>query len=208
MLKTKNLFIRIDNFLFKKLDAFKSDGSFQKINEIISVLDEDKQKIFAQVLAFALLLIPYLFVCILWWGNFKTKKNLEIKSQILEQIATLSSSKDALISISSNFLAPTPIQGQEDLDNKIRNLMSVNSIEQNKVHVLSFSQLTTTSSISKIEARLSFQGFGTQDFSNFMRALVESEKFKVLKINLTKNNESNLLQGEVSLMHMGRNSSM
>ena len=86
--------------------------------------------------------------------------------------------------------------------------MSVNSIEQNKVHVLSFSQLTTTSSISKIEARLSFQGFGTQDFSNFMRALVESEKFKVLKINLTKNNESNLLQGEVSLMHMGRNSSM
>ena len=54
---------------------------------------------------------------------------------------------------------------------------------------------------------LSFQNFGTQDFSNFMKALVENERFKVMRINLTKDKASNLLKGEVSLMHLGKNSS-
>ena len=207
MEKTKNVFIKIDEFIFQKLDLFKADGSFQKINELITALDEEQQKIFAQALTFTLIIIPYLFVITLWWGNYRAKKNIEVKSQILEQISTLNSSKDALANVSSNYLAPVAIQGQEDLDNKIRNLMSSNNIDQAKVHVLNFTQLSSTSSISKVEAMLSFQNFGTQDFSNFMKALVENERFKVMRINLTKDKASNLLKGEVSLMHLGKNSS-
>ena len=206
MEKSKNIFIKVDEFIFQKLDFFKTDASFQKLYEILTGLESEQQKLFAQLLTFTLIIIPYLFAMSLWWGNHKTKVNLEIKSQILEQISTLNGNREAKAFVSSTYLAPVAILGQEDLDNKIRNLMSSSNIEQNKVHVLNFNQLSSTSSISKIEATLSFQNFGTQDFSNFMRALVEQEKFKVLRFSLEKQKATSLLNGEVSLMHLGKSS--
>lgn len=206
MEKSKNIFIKIDEFIFHKLDLFKSEGSFQKINEILSGFDEEQQKIFAQVLTFTVLLVPYFFVASLWWGNHSSKKRVDVKNQILEQISTLNGSRDLLSNVSSSYLAPMAITGQEDLDNKIRNIMSSTGIDQSKVNVINFSQISTTSTVAKIEAVLSFKHFGTQDFSQFMKSLVETERFKILRINLVKNKATNLLQGEVSLMHLGKNS--
>lgn len=200
----KNVFIKIDEFIFHKLDFFKSDSSFQKITELLMSVEEDQQKLFAQLLTFSLLIIPYLFVMTLWWGNHKSRVNIEVKSQILEQISVLNSNRETKVLVSSSYLAPSAIVGQEDLDNKIRNLMSTNNIEQKKVHVLNFTQISSTSSIAKVEATLSFQDFGTQDFSNFMRTLVEQEKFKILRFSLVKMQKTNLLNGEISLMHLGK----
>ncbi|MGZ3788691.1 MAG: hypothetical protein ACXVLQ_09225 [Bacteriovorax sp.] len=205
--KSKNIFIKIDEFIFQKIDLFKTDSSFQKINEFLIGLEEDKQKLFAQIITFACLVIPYLFVMTLWWGNHKTKKNIEIKNQIMEQIATLNGNRDTLANVSSAYVSPVSIMGQEDFDNKIRNFMSAANIDQSKVHILNFNQVSASSNISKIEATVSFKNFGTQDFSNFMRSLIEQEKFKVLKINLIKDKTSDLLQGEISLMHLGTNPS-
>jgi len=72
--KTKNFFIKIDEFIFHKIDLLKNDSSFQKINEYLSGIEEDQQKIMAQALTFSLILLPFLFVALLWWGNHKTKK--------------------------------------------------------------------------------------------------------------------------------------
>ena len=88
MEKTKNIFIKINDFIFKKIDLFKSDGSFQKLNDILGGLEEEQQKLFAQLLTFFFLLLPFVFVATLWWGNHKAKKNIDIKNQILEQIST------------------------------------------------------------------------------------------------------------------------
>lgn len=206
MEKSKNIFIKIDEFIFQKIDLLRTDGSFQKINELLSNLTEEQQKVFAQVLTFSALLIPYIVVVTLWWGNHSIKNQLEIKTQILDQISVLNGNRDALANVSSNYLAPSAIAGQEDLDNKIRNIISSANIDQSKVSVTRFNQVSTTSAIAKIEAVLSFKSFGTQDFSNFMRSLVEVEKFKILRINLVKDKKSNLLQGEVSLIHLGKNS--
>lgn len=203
--KAKNFFIKIDEFIFQKIDQLKNDSSFQKLNEYLSGIEEDQQKIMAQVLTFSLILIPYLFVATLWWSNHKTKKNLEVKNQILEQIATLNGNRDTLNTVSSNYVSPTPINGREDLESKIVNMISTSGIEQTKVHVVNFSQLSTSNTISKVEAMINFRNFGTQDFSNFMRALVEQEKFKIKKIDLNKDSNTNLLSGEVSLLHMGKN---
>lgn len=208
MEKTKNIFIKVDEFIFQKLDFLKAESGFLKINDFLNNLDEEQQKIFAQVLTFSLIILPYLFAATLWWGNHQSRARLDIKSQILQQISTLNGSKEALANVSSTYLAPTAILGTEDLDNKIRNLMSANNIEQSKVRVSNFNQVSTTSSIVKIEANLSFQNFGTLDFSNFMRALVDQGKFKIQKINILKNKTTNLLNGDVSLMHLGKNSGL
>ena len=82
--------------------------------------------------------------------------------------------------------------------------MSSNNIDAKKANVR-FNLLSTTSSVTKVEAIINFHDFGTQDFSNFLRNLTENERFKVTKVNLTKNTSTNLLQGELTLLHIGKN---
>lgn len=205
MEKSSNIFIKIDEFIFKKLDFLKNDGVFQKFNDALSNLDEAQQKLVAQITTFTLILIPFLFVIFLWWGNSQTKKILEIKKQIIEQIALFDGNQNALNNISANYLSPSAIGSQEDLDNRIRNILSQNAIDQEKVTVINFQQTSTSSTVAKVEADLNFTNFGTNDFSIFMRTLVERERLKITKVDLMKNKETNLLQGTISLMHMGQN---
>jgi hypothetical protein len=201
--KTKNFFIKIDEFIFHKIDLLKNDSSFQKLNEYLTALEDSEQKIIAQVVTFSALIIPFLFVLTLWWGNHKTKANIEVKNQILEQISQLNGSRDTLTTVSATYVAPSAIISREDLEQKMVSLLSTSDIGQTKVQVLNYNQLSTSNSISKVEAELRFKDFGTQDFSSFMSALVEKEKFKIMRIDLIKD-KNNLLKGEVSLMHLGR----
>lgn len=205
MEKSSNIFIKIDDFIFKKLDLLKNDGVFQKFNDVLSNLEESQQKLVAQLTTFAFILLPFIFALILWWGNSQTKKSLEIKKQIIEQIALYDGNQNALNNISANYLAPSAIGSQDDLDNRIRNILSQNSIDQDKVTVSNFQTTSTSSTVAKVEADLIFTNFGTNDFSAFMRTLVERERLKIMKVDLTKNKETNLLQGTISLMHMGQN---
>ncbi len=202
MEKSPNIFIKIDEFIFQKLDMLKSEGIFQKVNDALSSLEENQQKIAAQVMTFTFILLPFVVVLFLWWGNSQTKKAIEIKKQIIEQIALFDGNKNALNNISSNYLAPSAVNGQDDLDNRIRNILSSNGIDQSKVSIANFNPVSTSSNVAKIEAEITFTNFGTNDFSSFMRALVETERFKILKVNLNK--ENSLLQGSISLMHMGQ----
>ena len=133
------------------------------------------------------------------------KQSIASKKQIIEQISLFDGNKNALNNVSANYLAPAAIQNQNDMDNKLRNILSTNSIDQQKVHISNFHQTSTSSSVGKIEAEVAFNDFGTSDFSNFMRGLMEVERFKVLKVDLAKNKETNLLKGSITLMHMGQN---
>lgn len=205
MEKSSNIFIKIDDFIFKKLDLLKNEGIFQKFNDALSNLDEAGQKLVAQLTTFSFILLPFIFVIVLWWGNSQTKKTLDIKRQIIEQIALFEGNQNALNNISSNYLSPSAIGSQEDLDNRIRNILSQSSIDQDKVTVSNFQLTSTSSTVAKVEADLSFKGFGTNDFSVFMRSLVENERLKIMKVDLIKNKDDNLLQGTISLMHMGQN---
>ncbi len=204
-MEKQSFFIKIDEFIFSKLDLLKSEGLSQKFNDAVSGLDEDQQKIIAQVTTFTFILIPFIIVAVLWWGNSQTKKNIIIKKQIIEQIALFDGNNNTLNNVSANYLAPAAIQSQNDMENKITNILSTNSIDQEKVQITNFQQASTSSKVGKIEAEVSFNNFGTTDFGNFMRSLIEMERFKVLKVDLTKNKETNLLRGTVSLMHMGQN---
>ena len=208
MEKSSNLFIKIDEFIFQKLDSLKSEGVFQKFNDALANLEESQQKVVAQITTFVFILIPFIVVGVLWWGNSQSKKALETKKQIIEQIALFDGNKNTLENVSASYLAPSSLNGQDDLDNRMRNILSQNSIDQSKVNISNFSQNSVSSNISKTEAEIIFKDFGTSDFSNFMRSLVEYERFKILKITLNKNNETNLLQGSISLMHMGQNLSI
>lgn len=202
----KSIFAQLDEFLFSKLDIIANDTVVQKYNDAISALDENAQKIITQIITFALIIIPFVIALFFWIGNSSLRKDIEVKKNILDQIAIFEGNKSTLSSVSATRLSPRAITSKSELENRIRNLLSLSSIEQSKVQVFEFNQVSTSSSIAKAEAELAFTSFGTRDFSRFISALLENEKFKILNIDLKKNNETNLLSGKIKLMHMGQNS--
>lgn len=203
--RARHFFIKIDQFIFARLDQLKNEASFQKLNELLLNLNDEQQKLFAQLLVFTLILIPYLFSITMWWSNSVIKKRIETKNQIIEQIAYLSGNKDTLNNISSRYLSTSAMLNKEDLENRIVNIASRHQIGANKLEVQNFNVLGSTSSMSKIEAKINFHDFGTNDFSNFTREIIDIERFKIVAIDLKKNNESNLLQGTYEIRHIGRN---
>lgn len=204
MSKGSSFFSQIDEFIFHKLDYLKNEGIFQKINDLLSALEEQQKKTALQIITFLFLFFPFVFVVVLWWGNSQIKKSLEIKTQILEQISFFDGNKNSFNTLSAKTLSPNLIVNKNELDNKIRNILSQNGIDQHKVTLNNFHQISSSSNIEKIEAEVSFTDFGTSDFSNFIRSLLDSERFKILQVKLEKNVETNLLMGTLSLLHLGQ----
>ena len=204
----KKLFKKIDQFIFLKLDLFKNDNNFQKINDLKANFSEKQQNIISQILVFSLIFIPFLISGFLWMGNARIKKDNELKNQILEQIALLTSNHELLMNTSSQYVSPMAYQNREELDNKIRNIFSSKGIDQNKFSIVDFTPINASSTILKIETTIHFQNFGTQDLSNFLNTMIEIERFKVEKVSLLKNKTNELLQGDITLIHIGRNNQM
>ena len=202
------MFKKIDQFIFVKLDLFKNDNSFQKFNDLNSALNEEQQKVIAQVFVFGIALMPYIVSAFFFFGNYKIRKNIELKNQILEQISLLNANHNSLNNTSNQYASTAAYTSKEELDNKIRNLFSSRGIDQNKVSITDFNQINSSSTVSRIETTIHFENFGTQDFSNFLNTLMDAEKFKVQKISLLKNVTNNLLQGDLTLVHIGRNTQM
>lgn len=204
MNKNESFFSSIDKFIFSKLDVLKNDSFMVRINDSILALDEQKQKVISQIITFTFIFIPFAVAALFWFTNYQLKKEIEIKKQIVEQVEVMNSSNQTLATVSQDSVALTSIARQNDLENRIRNILSISGIDQQKVNVTDFSQASTSSSITKINATLNFSKFGTQDFSKFLRALIDRERFKIYDIEINRNQSNDLLDGTISVMHMGR----
>jgi hypothetical protein len=200
----RNFFLKIDQFIFNKIDQLKNDSGLLKLNDLLLNLTDDQQRIFIQVLVFSFILIPYFFLGIFWWSNHNIKTRLDFKTQIIDQIALLNGNRDTLSNVTNNFLSSNGINSRDEIEGKIINIASRYNINSNKVRLLDFNPISTSTTITKTEAKIKFTDFGTQDFSNFMRELVEIEKFKIYKVDLNKNIDNSLLEGTLEIRHMGR----
>lgn len=200
----KNFFLKIDQFIFNKIDQMKNDSGLLKLNDLLLNLTDDQQRVFIQVLVFSFILVPYFFLGIFWWSNHTIKSRLNYKNQIIDQIALLNGNRDTLNNVTNNFLSTNGINSRDEIEGKIINIASRYNINSNKIRLLDFSPISPSNTITKTEAKIKFTDFGTQDFSNFMRELVEIEKFKIYKVDLNKNIDNSLLEGTLEIRHMGR----
>jgi len=112
------LFKKIDQFIFVKLDLFKNDSSFQKFNDLKAHFNEEQQNTISQVIVFGVIIIPFIISGFIYWENYKIKRNIELKNQILEQVSLLNSNHEALNNTSSQFISSAAYTSREELDNK------------------------------------------------------------------------------------------
>ncbi len=202
----KSLFKKIDSAIFKQIDGLRTDPSFSKVSDFLNNFSEQESRVIQQILSFLFLLIPYLFVLILFISNYQTKKEISLKKQVIEEFDILNSNRENLLATGPQFLANSAIQSQSDIENRVRNILSSNSIDQSKISIKNFDVALSTSTFTKTFSTISFNKFGTNDFNSFLKNIIDLEKFKISKIKMSRDMELELLQGEVELLHLGRNS--
>ncbi|MCK6594154.1 MAG: hypothetical protein L6Q33_03055 [Bacteriovoracaceae bacterium] len=200
-----SVFKKIDSFLFKQIDHFRNDPNLSRLSDSLSNLSEQESKIIQQVFTFGVLLFPFMIAGMLYYGNFQTKKAILLKKTAIEEFDLLSSNRENLLATGPQLLSASSLSDQSDLENRVRNILSSNNIDQSKVNVTNFDIALTSSTFTKSQSVIQFNRFGTMDFSNFLKNLVELEKFKINRIKMTKDMETSLLLGEIGLIHLGRN---
>ncbi len=203
----QSLFKKIDSAIFRQIDGLRTDPSYNKISDFLNNFSEQESRIIQQVLTFLFLLVPFFFVLILFFSNYQTKKELSLKKQVIEEFDVLNSNRENLMATGPQFLAPSSIQSQSDIESRVRNILSSNAIDQSKISIKNFDVALSTTTFTKTFSTINFNKFGTNDFNLFLKNLVEFEKFKISKIKMSRDMELELLQGEIELLHLGRNSS-
>ena len=98
MEKSSNLFIKIDEFIFQKLDALKSEGFFQKFNDALANLDENQQRSEEHTSLLSLpppfLSLSLSFLSVSSGGEMlKPKKDLKLKSRSSSKLLFLMATK-------------------------------------------------------------------------------------------------------------------
>lgn len=199
-----NIFHKMDEFLFKKLDEVKNIQQVQMILGKLDTLPEEYQKIANQGISFFIVLLPLLFTLVFWVGNSSLKGELEEKQQIWKMIQSINEQNAALNGVSRLVLSPFPVSSKNELSGRVSGALKSVGIDNSKVNVQNFESKTNSSGVTESEATLNFNGFATKDLTSFLTSLIDRQKLKISRINVKKLKSKNSLNGEIGIIHFGK----
>jgi hypothetical protein len=200
-LNTKTpLFKKIDQFFFEQIDKFKSTPNYNLLQDFYNSLEEEQQKVFKAIVILALFLIPTLGMGFIYWQNGKIHDDLELRKSIITKANEIIGQRQSLRDVGPQILSTNPIDSASMMTSKLSNVLSGAGVDLSKIQVGEFAT-DLNSNIVKSEATFSFNNFSTDELMNTLTALISREKFRIQSITVTRNEESELLQGNFKAIH-------
>lgn len=198
---TMPLFKKIDRALFERIDKFKLTPNYNNIQDLYNSLEEEQQKVAKAVLILALFIIPSMFLSLLWWQNNSLKADLDMRTSIVTKAQQIIGQNEGLRNVGPQILSMNPIDSESMMTSRLSNMVSSIGMDLSKIQVSNFSNTTISANILKAEADFAFNGLSTDELMNLFTNLIQREKFRIQSVNITRNNESNLLQGQFKAIH-------
>ena len=205
--KLQDIFQKSDKAAFKLAEGLLARPEYQKLIDLIASLEEKQQKMASQFLTLGIIFFPFLVALIINFSNSSLRFEVATYKEISEQIQHFNFKSNELSSLGQTSLGPAPITGQEDLNTKIKTILTSKSISAEKVSVISFDDIASTKHLKNIEASLSFKDFTLSDLNVFLNSLTQIEKFKILEFQIDKNISSTKLGGVFKVLQMAKDQS-
>jgi len=204
MAKFKGIFRPLDELLFKQIDVLKKSPSYQKMSEQIASLGETQQKVVNQITTFSTIVIPFIIALVIFFLNSSLRSDIELKKDILTQIQSFQSHKIETESIGRRVLAPRTLSDKNALKKRIDRIVSRKSIGKDKITISDFNSNLASGGIEQVNAKLNFKKLTSTQFTDFLLALLQSEKMKVEEIEVNKDKKSKRLMGHLLVIHYGK----
>jgi hypothetical protein len=195
------LFKKMDRLIFQQIDVFKTTPNYTTFQDFYQGLDEDQQKAFRVSVVIATFVIPLLLMSFLWWQNLSLKQEIELRSSIVNKAQEILGQNMGLRQVAPRVLSANPIDSQSMMTSRLSNLLTGIGVDLSKIQVTQFDKTEITSGILRSEAMINFNNFSTAEMTNLLNTMIARERFKIASLEVKRNQNSSLLQGQFQAVH-------
>ena len=201
------LFRKLDQTIFEKIDSFKKTPNYNIIQDFYNSLEEEQQKIFKGLIVLLIFLLPLGFIGLFWWQNNSLRDNLVLRTSIISKANQIIGQIQALQEVTPRVFSLNPIDGQSMMTSRLSSILSSSGIDLSKIQVSNFISNQLSSTLLKSEANFSFNNVSTDELINIVMSMISREKFRVSAIDIKRNADTNMLQGQFHAIHFSQFSS-
>lgn len=199
---------KIDTAAFEQIAKFKLSPTYNSLQDFYSGLDEEQQKVFKAFMLLLVFLLPTLLIGIVWFQNNSLKVELETKQALISKGNEYIGQKNQLRIVTPKLISSNPIDGESMMTTRISNIFSTSGIDLSKVQVSNYKGELFGATVFKSEADFKFQNLSTDELVNVFSTMIQKEKFRIENLEITRNPDSNLLQGVFRAVHFGVSQSL
>lgn len=200
-IKSAPLFKRIDHAIFERIDKFKQTPGYHPIQDFYNGLEEEQQKLFKGIVILSIFLLPVMAVGMMVWQNNNLRTDLSLRTQIVSKANEIIGQSQGLQEITPQVFSANPIDSQSMMSSRISSLLSSTAIDLSKVQVSDFSSESISSNAMKAEAKFAFSNVSTDELMNIFTVMISREKFRISSVEIKRNADTNMLQGQFHAIH-------
>ncbi len=194
-------FKKIDREIFDRLDKFKLTPSYNSLQDFYNGLEEEQQRLFKAGIIFTLFFLPLCGLGFIAWQNNILREDLKTRISLVSKANEVIGHKQGLETVSPSVLSTNPIEGDSMMNSRISNLISATGLDLSKIQISNFASELISDGIMRSEADFSFSSISTDELMNLFSSMITREKFKIQSVEIVRNADSNLLQGQFHAIH-------
>ena len=194
-------FRKLDQVIFEKIDLFQKTPNYNIIQDFYNGLEEEQQKIFKGLIVVLIFALPLSIIGLFWWQNNSLRENLILRTSIISKANQIIGQDQSLNEITPRVFSLNPIDGQSMMTSRLSGLLSSSGVDLSKIQVSNFNSNQLSATLLKAEADFNFNNVSTDELMNIIMAMISREKFRVSSINIKRNADTNMLQGQFHAIH-------
>ncbi|MBF0206471.1 MAG: hypothetical protein HQK53_06245 [Oligoflexia bacterium] len=202
--KISELHYNLDSRIFKQIDVLKNSYFYNKYLELLNSLQNDTKIVINQIIVLTTILSPLFLVFILFLSNYSFKRSVQLKAQTYQTARKIFDLDREIQQNKRLVLADQTIQNTNDLEQKIREIATINKIKLDNLIIENGKSLTVAGSYSHISEEVNFVKFSINDLVQFMQNLVTQQKIKITAVTIRKEESNQLLKGKFHISHYGQ----
>jgi hypothetical protein len=203
-----NIMQPIDEFSAKKVDELMQHPEVLKIMDQYLNLDEKYQDLIKNLMAVFIVLVPLIFLLILWSFNSSLKETLDLKKQTLSVAQEIVSKESKVGILKRNYINTTAINTQSEFQQRISSVLGASGIDTTKISLGGFDSIDVAGFIIESRVDLKYNQLSNNELFTLLSKLSLSLKIKVDEISIKKNNTNNLLQGIIRVIYYGQDNQL
>lgn len=200
-IKSLPLFRRIDQAIFERIDKFKQTPNYNPIQDFYNGLEEEQQKLFKGIVILSIFLLPLMGLGVIWWQNNSLKNDLVLRTSIASKANEIIGQSQGLQEIAPQVFADRPIDSDSMMSSRISELLGPLAIDLSKIQVSGFESSSISATALKSEANFAFSNLTTDELMNIFTSMISREKFRISSVEIKRNEDTNMLQGQFHGIH-------
>lgn len=204
MSESTHILKRFDTFLFQKLDELKQQPGYSKSVDFYANLEEDQQRIAKWVLLSMTALVPLIVVMVFWLQNSALHSDLENRIELVDTMQEIITQNSEAGGLSMGLAASSPISSESEMQSRLSTALSRSSIDLSKIRISNFNMENVSDSLIRAESDVKFEGLSTEQLMSLFTFMIQTEKFKISSVEITRSTQSNMLEGIFHGIHFGQ----